>query len=634
MRVALAFACAIGLSCAADSARAEQLNQPVGRWWVGVASTQDLDIAIGIARLYGSDQSRVVTAQNGWYAVVLGPVTSNSLDDYKANYKGWPQLPSDVLFSRGNGYVATVWQPPVSPLLTEGELRVGKPVSLSAQGLSVIVSAAPVTDGKAAISFDATTPDEGSFHVTAPPAISSDFGSDAFLVRLDKTTRYPQAVGTLFTGGAHCCTDTFVATEVTAGRWTAVELGQLDGDGFSFEDIDGDGAAELINVDNSFLYAFESYAGSFAPLEIHRFVGGRLVDATHEPIFAHRLRQDLAGKEYLARHDPTLWHSNGFLAGWVAVKAQVGEVAEAWNKMIPLYDHHSDFGEMICLEPETIAQCPQAELSTLPFPDGLAKHLLENGYGPLPDGLAEVDPKIYSAYGGGAERTEPSATPTPVAAQPTTAAPTAPDSQQAVSQGTGFYVASDRLLTNAHVVDGCSDVVVRTGDTTLKGTIVAKDSTNDLAIIRTDKPSSAVAKLRTGVRLGEEVSTYGFPLNGLLASGGNFTRGNITAMAGVGDDTRYVQISDPVQPGNSGGPLLDESGNVVGVVSAKLNAIKVAALTQDVEQNVNFAIKAGTIEAFLDSNGVQYQTAQLGTGLSPTDIAQTAQSFTGLVNCH
>jgi serine protease Do len=85
----------------------------------------------------------------------------------------------------------------------------------------------------------------------------------------------------------------------------------------------------------------------------------------------------------------------------------------------------------------------------------------------------------------------------------------------------------------------------------------------------------------------------------LLATSGNFTLGNVTAVAGLGDDTRILQISAPVQPGNSGGPLLDYSGNVVGVIEGKLNAITVFTLTNDLAQNVNFAIKANVVTNFL-----------------------------------
>ena len=98
------------------------------------------------------------------------------------------------------------------------------------------------------------------------------------------------------------------------------------------------------------------------------------------------------------------------------------------------------------------------------------------------------------------------------------------------------------------------------------------DVTNDLALITVNTRPTTFASFRSGVRLGEGVAAFGFPLAGLLATSGNFTLGNVTAVAGLGDDTRILQISAPVQPGNSGGPLLDYSGNVVGVVEGKLGS--------------------------------------------------------------
>ncbi len=102
------------------------------------------------------------------------------------------------------------------------------------------------------------------------------------------------------------------------------------------------------------------------------------------------------------------------------------------------------------------------------------------------------------------------------------------------------------------------------------------------------------------MRQGEDIVVYGFPLPGVLSSGGNVSTGNVTALTGLGDDSRFLQISAPVQPGNGGGPLLDRSGNVVGVVVSKLNALSVASATGDVPQNVNFAIKASVALAFLE----------------------------------
>ena len=173
--------------------------------------------------------------------------------------------------------------------------------------------------------------------------------------------------------------------------------------------------------------------------------------------------------------------------------------------------------------------------------------------------------------------------------------------------GTGFFINSDGyVLTNAHVVENCASIRVTADQSAAsEATLVARDVTNDLAVLRTAIKPAKAAGLRSSIRLGETVEAFGFPLTSLLSSSGNFTVGNVTALAGIGDDSRYLQISTPVQPGNSGGPLLDQNGNVVGVVAAKLNALNVMVATNgDVPQNVNFAIKGSLAMSFLESNRI------------------------------
>jgi len=136
-----------------------------------------------------------------------------------------------------------------------------------------------------------------------------------------------------------------------------------------------------------------------------------------------------------------------------------------------------------------------------------------------------------------------------------------------------------------------------------------------------------------GIRPGEAVLLAGFPLHGLLASEPSVSTGSIAALAGPGDDRRLMQLSAPVQTGNSGGPLLDGSGNVVGVVVGKLDAILVARATGDIPQNVNFAIAAGVARAFLDAHAVPYLTAQSSDTLPNAAIAAQARAATVLVEC-
>ena len=101
------------------------------------------------------------------------------------------------------------------------------------------------------------------------------------------------------------------------------------------------------------------------------------------------------------------------------------------------------------------------------------------------------------------------------------------------------------------------------------GRLVAKDAANDLALVKVSAKPRRVGALRFGVRLGENVEAFGYPLSQVLAATGNFTTGNVTALAGFKDDSRFFQISAPIQPGNSGGPLLDENGNLAGESSPR-----------------------------------------------------------------
>jgi S1-C subfamily serine protease len=135
------------------------------------------------------------------------------------------------------------------------------------------------------------------------------------------------------------------------------------------------------------------------------------------------------------------------------------------------------------------------------------------------------------------------------------------------------------------------------------------------------------------VRAGDAVIALGYPLSGLLATTANLTVGNVSALAGLGDDSRYLQISAPVQPGNSGGPLLDASGHLVGIVTAKLDAALVARFTGDIPQNVNFALKAEVARTFLESKGIAYQTAHSDQQLSPADVGDIARPFTVRIEC-
>jgi len=200
-----------------------------------------------------------------------------------------------------------------------------------------------------------------------------------------------------------------------------------------------------------------------------------------------------------------------------------------------------------------------------------------------------------------------------------------------VGTGTGFYVdAQGHVLTNAHVIDDCGGIEINR----TRFQIHSMDPANDLAVL-SGPASNRFIRFREGrgIRIGDTVVAMGFPLRTILGSGIQATSGEVSALSGIANDSRYLQISAPVNPGNSGGPLLDSSGNVVGVVTAKLDAIEIARRTGSLPENINFALKASAARDFLDMNGVNYGTRQSTQDISNANVVESAQGGVVLVEC-
>jgi TPR repeat protein len=169
--------------------------------------------------------------------------------------------------------------------------------------------------------------------------------------------------------------------------------------------------------------------------------------------------------------------------------------------------------------------------------------------------------------------------------------------------GTGFFITDDGyLISNYHVVKDATKVRLLTSAGLIDAKVVQVDAANDLALLKADGRFAPlpIAASRT-VALGGTVATIGFPNIGMQGFAPKLAKGEIASLSGAADDPRYFQISVPVQPGNSGGALVDERGNVIGIVSAKLNASAALAASGSLPENVNYAVKSSLLLSFLES---------------------------------
>ena len=182
-----------------------------------------------------------------------------------------------------------------------------------------------------------------------------------------------------------------------------------------------------------------------------------------------------------------------------------------------------------------------------------------------------------------------------------------PVKRQAVSGGTGFLFSSkDYIITNYHVVKGVSSIEIKFPDgEIIKASVQAKDTQNDIAVLKlAQSPSTPIPDLKFGdsskVRPGDKVFTIGYPASSILGKNQKITDGIVSAVTGIGDDPTMFQITVPIQPGNSGGPLFNERGEVIGITTASLSLNAMQSLGA-VPQNINYAIKSSFVNNLLNT---------------------------------
>ena len=207
-----------------------------------------------------------------------------------------------------------------------------------------------------------------------------------------------------------------------------------------------------------------------------------------------------------------------------------------------------------------------------------------------------------------------------------------PKKGKGYSSGTGFYVNKKGIMiTNNHVVKNCSKIKVDGSNAVVK----SFDTTNDLALLQVESLPASVPDFRSGrgIRLGDGVTVAGYPLRSVLGSGLNVVTGTVASLSGIKNNSSRLQITAPVNSGNSGGPLFDSFGRVVGVIVSKINNAKAREILGEEIQGANFAIKGSIVKSFMDMNDVDYETSSSNKNMSTADIAENAKKYTSLIKC-
>ena len=213
------------------------------------------------------------------------------------------------------------------------------------------------------------------------PAPMGDIHALMQIEELDLSNPYPEVLFSSFTGGAHCCGVTKVLTSDPSGeRWHEVLIGSLDGGPKQATDPLQNGQYVIVTRDNRFHYKFDCYACGLAPTRIQKLEGRNIVDIGDQPEYMQIHREKLQwASSYLSTNERPI--SNGFLAGYVAMKSRVGEFDDGWNQMLVHYNRESGLGLKECLAGyDQKGECKKKEFVYESFPDALRAFLQRTGY--------------------------------------------------------------------------------------------------------------------------------------------------------------------------------------------------------------------------------------------------------------
>lgn len=202
------------------------------------------------------------------------------------------------------------------------------------------------------------------------------------------------------------------------------------------------------------------------------------------------------------------------------------------------------------------------------------------------------------------------------------------------ASGTGFAVSSlGHLITNNHVIDGCNEVKIHYAGQLFSAAIVARDPVNDLALLKGDfRPSQIFPLSRKNPELMEEIFVAGYPFGKNISSSVKVTKGIVSSLTGIADNYSNIQIDASLQPGNSGGPIINSQGNVVGVAVAKLDLKAVMEKWGVVPENTNFGVRSNVVISILQSSNIKLVEPNSKT-VSNSQLAEIISGATYYLSC-
>ena len=202
------------------------------------------------------------------------------------------------------------------------------------------------------------------------------------------------------------------------------------------------------------------------------------------------------------------------------------------------------------------------------------------------------------------------------------------------SSGSGFAVSSSgHVITNNHVIAGCQNVKIHHKGRSIAATVVAFDPQNDLALLKGDFRPSTVLPLSTNKpELLQDIYVAGYPFGRRISTGVKVTKGIISSLTGIGNNFSNIQIDAALQPGNSGGPIVDERGNVVGVAVAKLDIKKILKNFGVIPEDTNFGIKVSVVSSIMGSVDVSLPSPRTSS-ISKTKLGKMIDDGTYYLSC-